>query len=145
MKTKELEKGIAADLREWQKIENRAISLTGQAIEKTENPLLHLVMEIIQRDSQGHHRVQQFLLDTLEGTAVTLTPEQLAEVSQIVDKHMRAESEMMQKVEAALGVIRGKKLLVLEYFLNYLYEDECKHAKMLAALDTFKRGIYPYA
>lgn len=145
MKTITLEQEITQDLKHWQKIENRAISLTGQVMEKTENPLLRLVMEIIQRDSQAHYLVQEFLLGSLEGKPIALTPEQLGEVSQIVEKHMKAETEMMGKVEAALASIKGKKLMVLEYFLNYLHEDECKHAKMLAALDTFKRGLYPYA
>lgn len=145
MKTMVLEQGIAEDLKQWQKVENRAISLTGQAVEKTVNPVLRLVMEIIQRDSQMHHRVQQFLIDSLEGKPVLLTPEQLGEISQIVEKHRDAEVEMMGKVEAALASIKNKKLMVLEYFLNYLHEDECKHAKMLESLDTFKKGMYPYA
>jgi rubrerythrin len=145
MKTRDIEKGIADQLRQWQKVEDRTVSITGQAIEKTENPILRLVMEIIQRDSQAHHRVQQFLLDELEGKPVTLTPEHLGEISQLVERHMQAENEMTQNVEAALAAIKGRKLLVLEYFLNYLREDECKHAAMLSALDTFKRGIYPYA
>jgi hypothetical protein len=145
VKTKDLEQDIAGQLKQWQKIEDRTVSITGQAIEKTDNPLLRLVMEIIQRDSQAHHRVQQLLIESLEGKALVLTPEQLGEISQLVERHMQAESDMMKKVEAALAAIKGKKLMVLEYFLNYLHEDECKHAKMLSALDTFKRGLYPYA
>ncbi len=145
MKTKELAQGIAEQLKQWQKIEDRAVSLTGQVIEKTDNPLLRLVMEIIQRDSQAHHRVQQLLIESIEGKTLVLTPEQLGEISQFVDRHMQAEDEMMKNVETALAAIKGRKLMVLEYFLNYLYEDECKHAKMLSALDTFKRGLYPYA
>jgi hypothetical protein len=48
-------------------------------------------------------------------------------------------------VESLLSELKGKKMMVEEYFLNFLVADETKHCKMLAALDTFKRGLYPYA
>jgi hypothetical protein len=145
MKTKDLQKAIAAKMKDWQKTENRAVSITGQMIDKTENPMLRLVMEIIQRDSQMHHRIQQFLIDGIESRAYSLSPDELNLISSLVGKHKKVEDDMLCSVESLLSELKGKKMMVEEYFLNFLVADETKHCKMLAALDTFKRGLYPYA
>jgi hypothetical protein len=145
MKTKDLQKAIAAKRKDWQKTENRAVSITGQMIDKTENPMLRLVMEIIQRDSQMHHRIQQFLIDGIESRAYSLSPDELNLISSLVGKHKKVEDDMLCSVESLLSELKGKKMMVEEYFLNFLVVDETKHCKMLAALDTFKRGLYPYA
>jgi hypothetical protein len=145
MKTKQIQQEIATKMRKWQQTENRAVVITGQMMEKTQNPLLRLVMEIIQRDSQLHHRIQQFLIDSVEGKSVALSPEELGEISSLLGKHKRVEDDMLCQVEELLGKLKGKRLLAQEYFLNFLLTDEDKHCKMLGALDTFKKGIYPYA
>jgi len=145
MKTKDLQKAIAAKMKDWQKTENRAVSITGQMIDKTENPMLRLVMEIIQRDSQMHHRIQQFLIDGIESRAYSLSTDELNLISSMVGKHKKVEDEMLCAVESLLSELKGKKMMVEEYFLNFLVADETKHCKMLAALDTFKKGLYPYA
>jgi hypothetical protein len=47
MSTKDVQSGLVSNMRKWQKIEDASVSSTGQMIEKTENPLLRLVMEIM--------------------------------------------------------------------------------------------------
>lgn len=145
MKVKELQQQIASRMRQWQQAENRAVVLTGQMMEKTQNPLLRLVMEIIQRDSQLHHRIQQFIIDSVEGKVVSLSPEELGAISSLLGKHKRVEDEMLCQIGEMLKQLKGKHLLAQEYFLHFLLTDEDKHCKMLSALDTFKKGIYPYA
>ena len=54
MSIKESQEKIAANMREWQKIEKAGIASTGRIIEQSENPIVLLIMEIIQRDSQQH-------------------------------------------------------------------------------------------
>jgi len=44
-------------LRDWQKIEDESVRNSTEIIKKTENPLIHLVMEIIRQDSAMHKRV----------------------------------------------------------------------------------------
>ena len=51
MSTKEAQEKIVANMRRWQRVENASVASTGQIIEKTDNPIVRLVMEIIQRDS----------------------------------------------------------------------------------------------
>ena len=61
-------------LRQWQGIERDAIETTAQIMEKTDNLLIRQVMEIIRNDSVQHHRVQQFLIDSMTKTPVSVSP-----------------------------------------------------------------------
>jgi hypothetical protein len=143
--TKELQENLVDTMRRWQKIENASVASTGHVIEQTENPLIRLVMEIIQADSQMHHRVQDFIAATLEHRAVSLTPEEMSAVWEGIEKHTELERQMVNYVEQTLEEIKGRKMLVQEYLLNYLRNDEKKHDALLSALEGIKKGMYPYA
>lgn len=129
-------------LENWQAIENATIAHTTEVIGKTKNPLIQLVMEIIRQDSTMHHRVQQVLLDSLEKQAFTLTPEELADIWGMIEKHAEMEKETIALAEKALSRCR---LFVQRHLLTYLIEDEKKHDRLLGQLEDFKRNIYPYA
>lgn len=145
MSMKEVQQELADSMRHWQKIEDRSVESTGQVIAKTENPLIRLVMEIIQRDSQIHHRVQQFIIDSIENKPVALSTDEMASISEMIDNHLQIENDMVGLVDKALSDVKDKKMLVQEYLLNFLVEDEKKHASMLNALGSIKKGMYPYA
>ena len=144
MKTRVLQDEITETMAKWQRVEERAVAATGQVMEQTANPLIRLIMEIIQRDSQMHSRVQAFVASSLSTEAVSLAPDELEKVSGLLTKHAAVEEQMLDGVEALLSEVKGKKLLVQEYLLNYLVEDERKHCALLAALDSIKKGLYPY-
>ena len=144
MSTKEVREQLVNSMKHWQKIEDRSVESTGQVIAKTDNPLIRLVMEIIQRDSQMHHRVQQFIIDSLEGKAINLSPDEMSSVSGMIDNHLNIEQQMVELVDKSLADVKNKKMMVQEYLLNFLVEDEKKHASMLRALDKVKKGLYPY-
>ena len=133
---------IAAILKTWQGLETAAISQTSEIIGKTHNPLIRLVMEIIRQDSVMHHRVQQVLLDSLEKQAITLTPDELADIWTMVEKHAEVEKQTIELAEKAR---RNCRLFVQRHLLTYLIEDEKKHDRLLGQLEDFKRSIYPYA
>lgn len=145
MSTKELQEKVVAHMKHWQKIEDTSIASTGQVIEKTNNPIVRLVMEIIQRDSQMHHRVQGLILDSLERQTITLTPDELGEVWGMIEKHIEIEKSTVALAEQAIGALRSTKMSVQQYLLGYLLEDERKHSNMLEALSNIKRNMYPYA
>lgn len=145
MSTKEIQEKIVENMRQWQKIENSAVASTGNVIEATDNPLIRMVMEIIQRDSQFHYRVQEFIADSLESKTVVLSPDELAHVWDMIEKHIKLEEKTVELANEALEALKGKKMLVQEYLLNYLLEDENKHNKILENLEKIKAGMYPYA
>ena len=145
MSTKEVQEQLVNSMKHWQGIENRSVESTAAVIAKTDNPLIRLVMEIIQRDSQLHHRVQQFIIDSIESKPISLSTDEMGAISEMVDNHLKIEDQMVELVDKALGDVRDKKMLVQEYLLNFLVEDEKKHAAILRALDKVKKGMYPYA
>lgn len=144
MSTKEVQESIIDNMKRWQKIENAAVASTGRVIEKTENPIVRIVMEIIQRDSQMHYRVQEMIADSLSTKTIKLDPDELAQVWDMVEKHIELERQTVAMAESALAALKGKKMVVQEYLLNYLLEDENKHNHILETLSTIKKGMYPY-
>lgn len=146
MSSKEVQDAIVGTMERWQRVEDASVASTGRVIEKTRNPLIRLVMEIIQRDSQMHHRVQGMIADSLSvpTRTIKLTPEELGEVWDIIEKHIEIEQRTIELAKEALGAIQGKQLLVQEYLLNYLLIDEEKHNAILEKLNLVKKGMYPY-
>ena len=146
MSAKEAQEKIVANMRHWQKIENASVASTGRVIEKTDNPIVRLVMELIQRDSQFHYRVQELIAETLESRPVSLTPEELGKVWDLIEKHVEIEMETIRLAKDSLGRINGMKgMLVQQYLMEYLLLDEEKHALILENLSKIKGGMYPYA
>jgi hypothetical protein len=133
---------LTALLKSWQALETATVAHTTEVIAKTKNPLIQLVMEIIRRDSEMHHRVQQVLLDSLEDKAFTLTPDELADIWTMVEKHAEMEKQTILLAEMAR---KNCRLFVQRHLLTYLLEDEKKHDLLLGQLEDFKRNLYPYA
>ena len=133
---------LISTLRRWQEIEDASVKGCSEVMEKTENPFVRLVMEIIRHDSVMHKKVQQVMIDSLEKQAITLTPEELGDIWESIERHAEMEKETIALADKAR---RNCRLFVLRHLLTYLVEDEQKHDRLLAQLEDFKRGIYPYA
>lgn len=147
MKTISLDKKKTADgpvalaslLRQWQEIEDHSVESTTLIIQKTKNPFIQLLMEIIRQDSVMHKRVQQFILDSLEKKAVTLTPEDVGEIWESIERHAAMEKET---IELAVKAQKECRLFVPSQLLTYLIEDEHLHDRLLTQLEDFKRKMY---
>jgi hypothetical protein len=100
------------------------------------------VMEIIRNDSVQHHRVQQFIVDTVTKTPVQLKPEELAEIWDEIEKHDEVEREV---VELGKSLRDSCPSFVQRALLDYLVYDEQKHDMLLGELEKFKKNLYPYA
>ena len=141
MSTKEIQQQIIANMKKWQKIEDATVATTGMIIEKTDNPVVHLIMEIIQRDSQMHYRIQEWIADSLESKTVTLTYEELDKIWSLIERHIELEKKTVAMAQQSLEAIKGKKMVIQECLLNYLAEDEKKHNNLLAHLEGIKKGM----
>jgi hypothetical protein len=145
MSVKDAQEKIVANMKRWQKIEDASIASTTRVIESTDNPIVQLVMEIIQRDSQMHHRVQGLIVESLESRAIALTPEELAKVWELIERHIEIEKETIELANLSLKATEGAKGMVVQrYLLEYLLADEEKHDALLAKLSEIKQGMYPY-
>ena len=144
MSTKEIQEQIVKNMQEWKKIENASVASTASIIKKTDNPIVRLIMEIIQRDSKLHYRIQNLIIDSLERRALSLNPEELGEVWELIENHIELEKKTIDMANKSLDALRGRKMVIQEYLLDYLRIDEEKHNRVLDTLSTIKKGMYPY-
>jgi len=146
MTTKEKQEELIATMKKWQTLENKAVSQTAKIMVDAEHPLVRLVMEIIQRDSNMHYRVQQMIIDSMQTETVALSPDDLVGVWDSIEDHIKIEKQtivMAQKSLEALG--DASKTVMQQYLLSYLMLDEQKHEKLLADLELIKKGMFKSA
>ncbi len=140
MTMKEVEEKLIAILKRWQKAEDEAVQSTGEVIAEMENPMVKAVFEIIRRDAENHRKIQEILMQG----QFQLTVEQLGEFSKVVKRHVDIEKRMIGAAQESFDIVKGKKWILHEYFLTYLFEDEKKHMVLLEGLEDIKRNMYPY-
>jgi len=125
-------------LRQWQGLERQAMNDTAEIMEKTASPLIRVIMEIIRHDSLMHHRVQQFLIDSVAKESVTVTREDIADVWDKLKAHDLMEKKTIQMAEE----LRKKAWTpVLKLLLDYLIKEESKHDSLIEQLDVFKKDL----
>lgn len=144
MSTKELQEKLINNMRKWQKVEDISVAQCSEIIAKTKNPVIRMVMEIIRNDSQNHYRVQELIAHSLEEGTMAINPDEIAEVWDMIQKHIDMEKKAEQYARESTEALAGKKMVVQEYLLHYLLEDEEKHDHLLENLETIKKGMYPY-
>jgi len=125
-------------LRDWQAIERQAINDCAEIVEQTRSPLLRLLMEIIRHDSTMHHRVQQFLIDSVEKEAPTVTREEIAEIWDKLTAHDDAEKRAIRTAE---DLKQKAWSPIHKQLLEYLLADETKHDRLLEGLNEVKKGM----
>ena len=144
MSVKAAQTNLVKTMRKWQKIEEDSVVSTGKVISNTKNPIIRLIMQIIQRDSKMHSKIQDMIANSIEKKALSLDPDELGEVWGLIEKHIKLELKTIDMASQALETIKGKNMVVQEYLLNYLKIDEEKHNEILDTLSTIKKGMYPY-
>jgi rubrerythrin len=129
---------MAKVLENWQKLERKAMDDAAAIIEESENALVRMIMSIIRHDSLLHHRVQQFLLESITEADVPLTRDDLADIWDKIEQHDRLE----QKTIAMAEELRDQAWSpVHKQLLNYLLEDEKKHDRLLDQLREVRVGM----
>jgi hypothetical protein len=145
MSTKEKQEQLVEILRSWQHVENKSVAQAADIIDRSPNPVIRMIMEIIQRDSAFHFRVEQFIIDSIEKQAVTLTPDDLAQVWGAIEAHIEAERRTGELVAGAEKALAGTRNVVQHFLISYLAHDEKKHDQLLEDLGAIKRGMYKSA
>ena len=136
-KPMELSSRFLKIMREWQKLENATIKFSLDMLRRTKNPLIRMTMEMIKNDSQKHKVMQQMLIDSLTKEALHLSPEELAVLSDGLNKHIAAEAKSLELADEAL---KNSELFITRYILSLLIADETKHHNMLGKLNELKRA-----
>jgi hypothetical protein len=125
-------------LRQWQRIERQAMEDMNQIIEESKNPLVRMIMEIIRHDSLMHHRVQQFMIDSLTDEALAVSREDVAAIWEKIEKHDAVEKHTIQLAEECRAEAWSP---VHKQLFDYLLGDEKKHDTLIDQLRTVKAGM----
>jgi bacterioferritin (cytochrome b1) len=61
----------------------------------------------------------------------------------MIENHINLEKKTVEIAEQSIGSLKGQQgMIVQQYLLNYLLEDERKHNDLLKNLEDIKKGIY---
>jgi len=152
MTTKETQEKIIDNMRRWQKVENSSVVSTGAVIEKTDNPIIRLVMEIIQRDSQMHYRIQEMIANSLESETISLSPDELGKVWDMIEMHIRIEEQTIKLANILLIICLLTSRNTIRYWKHWkqlkraciLMDDKGLETQLIqkVIIDCFINRIY---
>jgi len=125
-------------LREWQEIERQAMSFTSEIMKKTDSTLIRMIMTIIRPDSHMHHRVQQYLIDSVTKESPAVTREDVVAIWESIEEHDAAEKKTIALAEQ---LKKDAWSPVHKLLLDYLLRSESLHDSLLEQLGEFKSDM----
>jgi ribosomal protein L18E len=125
-------------LRDWQEIERQAMSFTSEISEKTDSTLIRMIMDIIRHDSHMHHRVQQYLIDTVTKESPAVTREDVVAIWGSIEEHDALEKKTIVLAEK---LKKDAWSPVHKLLLEYLLRSEALHDSLLEQLSQFKSDM----
>jgi len=128
-------------LKNWQGLENQTIAFAKDLSKKSKNTFVKMTMEMIKNDSEKHKVMLQAAIDNETKEAMHISPDELFDIANALDKHLDAETKSLRAAGAALLC---SKDFFTRYIISYLMNDEIKHHEMLSRLDAIKSRYVPY-
>ena len=116
-----------AGITKWQEMEDATIATCDEILSATDNKLVSTIAGIIKADSAKHKMVLDVVREALDGT-ITLTPDELGDLSGLLDKHLQLENDTVELAAQQLELSRN---FVVNHLVSYLLEDERKHFLLL--------------
>jgi hypothetical protein len=142
--TREQQQRIVSTIRDWGLLEQESSEYIERVKAKCSNPLVFLVMDIIENDARLHKRLQEFIVNTLEHEPLTLSPDEVDDVIGLMRSHTRLKARMVEKVENTMEMTKDKSMGIQKFLLKTLLADEKKHQEMLEGIEKAMQGLYPY-
>jgi predicted polyphosphate/ATP-dependent NAD kinase len=144
MLMREQHEQIASTMTDWKVLEKRSAESIEKIKAKCANPLICLMMDIIENDARIHERLQELIISSFQREPITLSLDEVGEVIELIREHTRIKGEMIQKTESMLVQLRDKSLRIQEFLLKTIIADEKKHKEMLEGVEKIRQGLYPY-
>ena len=144
MLMREQHEQIASTMTDWKVLEKRSAESMEKVKAKCANPLICLMMDIIENDARIHERLQELIVSSLQKQQITLSLDEVGEVIGLIREHTRIKGEMIQKTESMLVQLKDKSLRIQEFLLKTIIADEKKHKEMLEGVEKIRQGLYPY-
>lgn len=108
--------------------ENEIVDSVNKGIKNIKNPPVKGVLKGISLDSIKHAELYASALTLLTNVSQALTQENLDEQRALVEKHIKMEAELIEKLEKELPTIENKKVAFL---LKAILADERRHHALL--------------
>jgi rubrerythrin len=119
-------------------VENDIVDSLNSALVEIKNPPVKGVLKGISLDSVKHAETYAAAIQLLTSVSQALTQEQLDRQAKLVEKHIRMEEELIQKLDKVIPVVEDDKVKLL---LNAILSDEKRHHELLKmVLEILVRG-----
>lgn len=120
------------------KIKNEIVKSLNDSLGEIRNPAVKGVLKGISLDSVKHAQMYASAINLLTSVTPALTQEHLDKQRELVEKHMRLEAELIEKISEEMPSIENKKVKLL---LNAILMDEKRHHEFLKeVLEILARG-----
>jgi rubrerythrin len=110
------------------KIEKEIVRSLNQGLLEIQNPAVKSVLRGISLDSVKHAQMYSSAMKLLTRVSKALTQENLDKQTDLVEKHIRLESQLIEKINSKILNIKNDKVKLL---LNAILSDEKKHHVLL--------------
>ena len=115
-------------LRDQIKVENTIVESLNKSLPDIGNPAVKGVLKGISLDSVKHAEMYASAVNLLTTVSKALTQENLDEQKDLVEKHIRMEAELIEKISKILPSVEDKKVKLL---LTAILADERRHHELL--------------
>jgi hypothetical protein len=120
------------------KVENEIVDSLNNALVDMKNPPVRGVLKGISLDSVKHAEMYAAATELLTSVSQALSQEHLDKQKALIEKHIRLEAELIQKISKVLPSVENAKVKLL---LNAILADEKRHHELLKmVLEILVRG-----
>jgi len=125
-------------LKDQIKVENKIVESLNKSLPQIGNPAVKSVLKGVSLDSVKHAEMYSSAVTLLTSVSKALTQENLDEQKDLVEKHIRMEAELIQKIGKTLPTVSDKKVKLL---LEAILSDEVRHHALLrSVLEILVKG-----
>lgn len=118
-------------------IEHSIVDSLNEALKDINNQPVKGVLHGISLDSAKHTEMYEAALNLLASVPRALSQEQLDKQKSVVEKHIRMEAELIEKISAMLPKVADEKV---KFLLTAILADERRHHELLKhVLETIVR------
>jgi len=115
-------------LKEQIKIENKIVNSLNRALREIGNPAVKGVLKGISLDSVKHAEMYDAAVMLLTRVSQALSQEHLDKQRELVERHIRMEAELIEKITNVIPTVENEKIKLL---LNAILWDEKRHHELL--------------
>jgi len=115
-------------LRQQIKIENKIVKSLDTALTDIKNPPVKGTLKGISLDSLKHAQIYASAIELLTSVPQALTQENLDKQRELVEKHIRIEGELINRISEVIPRIEDQKVKLL---LDAILSDEKRHHELL--------------